>query len=82
MVKLKIREVAEAQGVENAAQLSRRADIAQSAAYNLWNGVTTDPGILTLAAIARALKVKISDLFEESDSGTMGNHMARAALAV
>lgn len=81
IIRLKIREVAEAKGVENAAQLSRRANVAQSAAYNLWNGVTTDPGLRTLAAIAQALDVRVCDLFEELEGDESGNQIAEVLLA-
>lgn len=82
IVRLRIREVAESRGIENAAQLSRRADIAQTTAYALWNGVTVDPGIQTLGAIARALHVQIADLYEDSPEGdTLGNQIAELANA-
>jgi transcriptional regulator with XRE-family HTH domain len=68
MVKLRIREIAEARKW-NAAKLARRADLSNTAVYAIWNGETTDPGLQTLGAIARALGVSISDLYEEVDGG-------------
>jgi DNA-binding Xre family transcriptional regulator len=64
MYTLKVREVAEAKGV-NRSQLSRRTDISMSTLNDLWDGTRTNVKMTTLAAIARALGVSISDLYEE-----------------
>lgn len=70
MVRLKIREVAEAQGITSAAELARRTGLAFAKANELWKGeITTDGkrsvGVLTLHRVAKALGVKIADLLEE-----------------
>jgi transcriptional regulator with XRE-family HTH domain len=70
MVRLKIREVAEQQGITSAAELARRSGIAFAKANDLWKGaVTTDGkrsvGILVLHRVAQALNVRIADLVEE-----------------
>jgi DNA-binding Xre family transcriptional regulator len=64
MFKLKVKEVAEARGM-NKSQLSRRADLALTTVNELWDGSREDARMSTLAAIAQALGVKISDLYEE-----------------
>jgi DNA-binding Xre family transcriptional regulator len=64
MFRLRVKEVAEARGV-NKSQLSRRADLALTTVNDLWDGTREDARMSTLAAIARALGVKISDLYEE-----------------
>lgn len=71
MVRLRVRELAEERGW-TAAKLGRKADISNSAIYGIWNGITTDPGIQTLAAIAGALGVRISDLYEEVGDAPAG----------
>lgn len=69
MIKLRVREVAERAGVKDAAQLSRRADIATETAYRIWDGDAGSQGrgvgINTLYRIAKALGVKTSDLYDE-----------------
>lgn len=72
MVRLRVREVAEAQGVKSAAELARRTGLAFSGANELWKGeVTTDGkrsvGILTLHRVAQALGVRVADLIIEED---------------
>jgi transcriptional regulator with XRE-family HTH domain len=79
---MRVREVAEAHGIKNASQLSRRTGIAQTPAYNLWDGTATNPHILTLVLIARALGVPVTDLYEETGEESPGNHKARMLLAV
>ena len=71
LVRLKIKSVAEAQGID-AARLSRIANIGYATAYRLFNEPELDEtsdkngvGILTLKRIARALGVKLTDLIEE-----------------
>ena len=71
MAKLRVKEIAEARGW-NAARLARKADLSNTAMYGIWNGTTTDPGLQTLAAIARVLEVKIADLIDESED--QGSH--------
>lgn len=64
MYKLKVKEAAEAKGV-NKSQLSRRSDLAMTTINQLWDGTRKDVRMQTLAAIAQALGVSISDLYEE-----------------
>jgi transcriptional regulator with XRE-family HTH domain len=84
VVRLRIRELAEERGW-NAAKLARRADLSNNAVYGIWNGETTDPGLLTLAAIARALEVKIRDLIDEDEEqgphATIDEHIEAPMLA-
>ncbi|HMQ34253.1 MAG TPA: helix-turn-helix transcriptional regulator [Chloroflexaceae bacterium] len=70
MVRLKVKEVAETQGITSAAELARRTGLAFAKANELWKGeITTDGkrsvGVLTLHRVAKALGVKIADLLEE-----------------
>lgn len=62
-VKLKVREIAEGKGL-NASQLGRRANLSNAAIYGIWNGITTNPGIETLARLARVLGVDTCSLYE------------------
>jgi transcriptional regulator with XRE-family HTH domain len=70
MLRLKIREVAESKGITDAAKLSRTANIAYDTARRLWGGELGEgsdkgPGLLILWRIARALNVRVGDLYEE-----------------
>jgi hypothetical protein len=72
MIRLKIKEVAEAQGVASAADLARRTGLAFAKANELWkNQLTIDNkrsvGLLTLYRVAQALGVKVADLYVEED---------------
>lgn len=64
MIILRVREIAEERGW-NAGRLGRAARISNAAMYGIWNGITTDPGVQTLGAIARAIGVPVCDLMEE-----------------
>jgi transcriptional regulator with XRE-family HTH domain len=64
MIKLKVRDVAEEKGW-SAYMLVRATRLSSRALYAIWNGETVDPGIQTLGAIARALKVEVCQLIEE-----------------
>ncbi len=61
MARLRVRELAEAQGLD-IAKLARRADLGYGTVHALWNGTTESPGLKTLAAIARVLGVRTGDL--------------------
>lgn len=70
MVRLKVKEIAEEQGITSAAALARRTGLAFAKANELWKGeITTDGkrsvGVLTLHRVAKALGVTIADLLEE-----------------
>ena len=62
-VKLKVREIAEGRGY-TAGRLGRLATLSNAAIYGIWNGVTTDPGIQTLAKLARVLGVDPRELYD------------------
>lgn len=72
MAKLKVREVAEARGI-NKSQLSRRADLAQTTINEIWDGTRQDVRVSTLEAIARVLGVKVADLIEEVGENQNGS---------
>lgn len=75
MIRLRIREVAEAQDITSAAELARRTGIAFAKANELWKGQFTgngegnkrSVGLMTLYRIAKALGVKTSDLYTEDE---------------
>lgn len=73
-LKLRVREIAEAQGIKDAAALSRRANIAYATAHRLWIGnLGSDQkgiGVLVLYRVARALEVRFSELMEEVENGS------------
>lgn len=62
MTYLRIRELAEEQGL-NITTLGRRAELAYSTAHSLWHGDVAQLNIKTLDRVARALGVRVSDLF-------------------
>jgi DNA-binding Xre family transcriptional regulator len=74
MIRLKIKEVAEACGV-NKSQLSRRADLGMTTINELWDGTREDVKLSTLAAIARALGVKTGDLYEEIEGSIIPDNL-------
>jgi transcriptional regulator with XRE-family HTH domain len=81
MIRLKIREVAEAQGVTSAAELARRTGLAFATANELWkNQLTVDGkrsvGLLTLYRVAQALDVKVAALYAEEDRRALRLAMA------
>jgi DNA-binding Xre family transcriptional regulator len=70
MIRLRVKQVAEKQGVASAADLARRTGVAFATANRLWKnelGSEGDRGIglLTLWRVAQALDVKVADLYEE-----------------
>lgn len=72
MLRLKVKEVAEAAGIPDAAELSRRTGVSYDTAYRLWRGEVGGTtrgersiGVMTLYRVAQALKVKVADLLEE-----------------
>ncbi len=62
-VKLKVKEVAESRGFTQT-KLSRQAELQYPTVHGLWTNPYRDASINTLAKIAYALKVPVSDLFE------------------
>jgi DNA-binding Xre family transcriptional regulator len=65
MVRLKVREVAEPKGI-NMAKLSRMADVSYNTTQALFHDPYHDVSIYILDRIAKALKVSICDLIEET----------------
>lgn len=64
MARLRVKELAEAQGLD-IAKLARRADLGYGTVHALWNGTTASPGLKTLAAIAQVLGVRTGDLISD-----------------
>ena len=63
MVRLKIREIAEAKKI-NMSKLSRMADVNYNTIRAIWDNEMKDVTVSTLEKIARALKVEVSELIE------------------
>ncbi len=63
MARLRVREVAEAQGLD-IAKLARRADLAYGTVWKLWRNQQKDVSLKTLSSIAGVLKVSVRDLIE------------------
>ncbi|HEU4325493.1 MAG TPA: helix-turn-helix transcriptional regulator [Roseiflexaceae bacterium] len=75
MTHLRIRELAEAQGL-NITTLSRKAELAYSTTHDLWHGQIKQLNIKTLDRVARALGVRVSDLFGgEPEVEALGNSL-------
>lgn len=68
MARLKIREIAEAQGM-TAARLARRADLAYGTVKALWDDPDHDVALSTLTKIAGALGVQVIDLIQNGPKG-------------
>lgn len=65
MVRLRIKEIAEQQGLDRA-KLARRADVAYGTVHDVWNNPEDDNITLKkLKQIAAALGVSVRDLLEE-----------------
>jgi transcriptional regulator with XRE-family HTH domain len=72
MIRLRVREVAEQQGIRDVTDLAARSGIAYATAYRLWKGDIggtergeRSVGIMTLHRVAMALQVPMSELYEE-----------------
>ena len=63
MVRLKVREIAEAKKI-NMSKLSRMADVNYNTIRAIWDNERKDVTVSTLEKIARALKVEVSGLIE------------------
>lgn len=68
MVRIRVKELAEARGITKA-KLSRLSDLGVSTVNDLWDE-SRDPRFSTLVKVARALGVKVADLYEEIDEHT------------
>lgn len=66
-LRLKIRELAEAQGLDRA-KLARRADVTYQTVHNMWNNPYADVSITTLEKLAQALNRDVSELYERVDN--------------
>ncbi len=66
MIRLKVREEAEKQGL-NMAQLARKADIDQRTLRRIYRDPTQEISTVVLDKLARALGVSPSDLLEVVD---------------
>lgn len=64
MVRLKVKEVAEQKGF-SMGKLHRAADIDRNTVKKLYDNGRYSPSLETLHRVAKALGVKISDLYEE-----------------
>lgn len=69
MARLKIKEIAESQGL-NASQLARRADMSLPPIYRIWNDPHATITTATLTRLAKALGVSIHDLIDDNDEET------------
>ena len=74
MIRLRVKEVAEQQGIPDATELARRTGVAYATAYRLWKGDIGGTergersiGIVTLYRVAKALRVRTSELYAEDD---------------
>lgn len=63
MIKLKVRDIAEAKKI-NMAKLSRMADVNYNTIRAIYDNPNRDIAVTTLEKIAKALKVEASDLYE------------------
>jgi len=63
MITLKVREIAEAKRI-NMAKLSRMADVNYNTIRAIYDNPHRDVAVTTLEKIAKALKVKVTDLYE------------------
>ena len=63
MVRLKIRDIAEARNI-NMSKLSRMADVNYNTIRAIWNDDRKDVTVSTLDKIAKALQVTIPELIE------------------
>jgi DNA-binding Xre family transcriptional regulator len=68
MVRLKVREIAEAKKI-NMSKLSRMADVNYNTIRAIWDNERKDVTVSTLEKIARALKVDVSELIEVLPDG-------------
>jgi transcriptional regulator with XRE-family HTH domain len=67
MVRLRVREIAEQQGL-NITELSRRAVIGYSTAHALWHDKPENLNRTVLSKVAKSLGVSVRELFAE-DAG-------------
>jgi DNA-binding Xre family transcriptional regulator len=66
-IKLRVKDIAEKQGMTRA-KLARSADLTYETVHEIWKNEYKDVSISTLAKIARALQVEISELYVIEDN--------------
>lgn len=66
MARFRIKKLAEQQGIKNATELQKAANIAYSLARDLWREKDLNIESNTLVQIAKALKVSVSELFDDA----------------
>ena len=80
MLKLNVREISEAQGINDPVALAAKTKVAYATAYRLWQGnLGSDDrgvGVLMLYRVSRALGVKLSDLVVESSADSQPEAVA------
>src|ERR1044072_3083655 len=64
MMKLTVKEIAEARGFKNAKQLADTAGIRYKSMYPIWNGTARMIGLDTLERLCNTLRVQAGMLFE------------------
>ncbi len=75
MTYLRVRELAEAQGL-NITTLARKAELSYTTAHALWHDRTDQLNRKTLDRLARALGVQVSELFGgDPEPETTGNSL-------
>ena len=67
-IRLRVREIAEAQGI-SLSKLSRIADVNYKTVQTMWRHPEHGFNTKSLERIAKALGVRVSDLFEEVPDG-------------
>ena len=68
MVRFRVKELAQAQGLTSE-DLSHRSGVKISTIRNLYQNAVEDPGYRTLAAVAKALGVRIEELIVDDGTG-------------
>lgn len=63
MHRLRVKEIAESKGVSRT-KLARLAEMQYDSINGIWNHPERDVSLSTLLKLARALKVKVEDLYE------------------
>ncbi|MGH9763616.1 MAG: helix-turn-helix domain-containing protein [Blastocatellia bacterium] len=64
MIRLRVKEVAQREGIENAHDLAKRTGIPLHSMYRIWDGNARMIGLKTLDRLCAALSVKPSQLLE------------------
>jgi DNA-binding Xre family transcriptional regulator len=77
-VKLKVRELAEQLGIENAGQLAALTGIGRTSAYQIWNGEADMIALETINRLCKGLAAQPAALFDfvpEPDDGGRGQSL-------